>query len=429
VYYRKAYKLTALLLLLLSAPMCAQDTLDFTTVENATLRLYNEGRWKELENLGNTVIQKGFDYYYTRIRTAIAAFENRHYRAAIQHFKKAIDHNGDETLAYEYLYYCYLYSNRPEEAARFAKTFHPELKTYMRPKITRYENFMLAEGGLKLPDSTRQFKTSAFGQYMYGHSVASRFSLTHAVNYVFLPANNFSAHQFQYYLRANLPLKNNWLLSAGAHVFYSDIAISLEAIETFTTQDPPIRPGLPPPPPRTYTALVEQNTHDQLLGVAAGATAIRHLAYADVSGGLSFLLEDTLTQLQANAGVLVYPFRNNNFTVGGTCYLHSEDYLNTVNFGFSPVITTRIYKNLFLNVCYFANRGDNISENTVAFINNSFNRTNWRLTATPYYTFSPRFTAYATFGYEEKVASGTGYNYHYLIGLAGIRFNPFKNNY
>ncbi|NOY38624.1 MAG: hypothetical protein GXO83_13740 [Chlorobi bacterium] len=93
-----------------------QEPGSFADFNNRTYALYEQRQWKDLLKTGREAIHNGYDYYYLRMRMGIAAYERKNYMRAIPHFRKALTFNRTDSVAQEYLYYCYLFSNRKIEA-------------------------------------------------------------------------------------------------------------------------------------------------------------------------------------------------------------------------------------------------------------------------------------------------------------------------
>ena len=108
----------------------AQDTLNSAIVEQKSYQLYLDKNWNELIKFGNRAINSGFDYYYLQIRIGIAYFEKKNYSLAENHFKKVLQFNSDDELAQEYLYYCFIYNGRNEEARMLSRLFKSDLAEF-----------------------------------------------------------------------------------------------------------------------------------------------------------------------------------------------------------------------------------------------------------------------------------------------------------
>ncbi|WP_367328915.1 hypothetical protein, partial [Lentimicrobium sp.] len=61
--------------------------------EALTYRLYAEQKWDSLLTTGEQAINEGWDYFYIRLRTGIAAFELQRYARAARHLEKAREFN------------------------------------------------------------------------------------------------------------------------------------------------------------------------------------------------------------------------------------------------------------------------------------------------------------------------------------------------
>jgi len=70
-----------------------------------TYQLYNEENWYQLTEVGQEAVKNGLDYFYLRIRMGIAYFHLKNYRKAATHLEKALDFNGADASALEYLYF------------------------------------------------------------------------------------------------------------------------------------------------------------------------------------------------------------------------------------------------------------------------------------------------------------------------------------
>jgi hypothetical protein len=84
--------------------------------ETLTLRLYYEQKWDSLLTMGEEAIDKGYDYYYMRVRVGEAAFYKQRYVRAAGHFEKALQFNTGDEYATRLLYKSYHYSGRADEA-------------------------------------------------------------------------------------------------------------------------------------------------------------------------------------------------------------------------------------------------------------------------------------------------------------------------
>src|SRR6185312_10998750 len=143
-----------LLVVLTCVDVVAQDTLTGLSVEQKSYQLYQDKKWKDLVKFGNKAIKKGYSYFYIQMRVGIAYFERKQYCLAESHFRKALSFSPNDELAQEYLYYCYIYMGRNEDARMLSKHFSKELATKTGVSKQSAVGFVMFEGGTKITDST-----------------------------------------------------------------------------------------------------------------------------------------------------------------------------------------------------------------------------------------------------------------------------------
>ena len=87
---RKSINFLFFSLLLFSIKGIAQEKVDYQFIDSITYRYYLEKNWKELVDVSKTGLKNDIDYYYLRMRTGIAYFEQGNYLKAEKQFKKAL---------------------------------------------------------------------------------------------------------------------------------------------------------------------------------------------------------------------------------------------------------------------------------------------------------------------------------------------------
>ncbi len=139
-----SYKIMLLGFLLLSLPssLFSQnpkpentnlDHIDFNSVDQETYKYYNLKNWDSLIIIGREAIKQNIDYYYLRMRLGTAYYEKRNYMKAANNFEKALKFSGADATAFEYLYYCYVFTNREEDARLLSKQFPESLNKKINP--------------------------------------------------------------------------------------------------------------------------------------------------------------------------------------------------------------------------------------------------------------------------------------------------------
>jgi tetratricopeptide (TPR) repeat protein len=122
------HKLIFILIFLVSLFGMAQDTITYKYINDNSYIYYMEGNRKELKKITQLALKNNIDYYYLRMRNGIIYYDNNDYTTAIKHFKKALEFNSSDTLAQEYLYYCYVNTKNKKDALLLTKKFNKDLK-------------------------------------------------------------------------------------------------------------------------------------------------------------------------------------------------------------------------------------------------------------------------------------------------------------
>ncbi|RLD59988.1 MAG: hypothetical protein DRJ05_05465, partial [Bacteroidetes bacterium] len=97
--------------------------LNFNSVDHETYRFYILKNWDSLLITGHKAIKQNIDYFYLRMRIGTAYYETGNYMKAANNFEKALKFSGTDPTALEYLYYCYLFTNREQDARFLSKRF------------------------------------------------------------------------------------------------------------------------------------------------------------------------------------------------------------------------------------------------------------------------------------------------------------------
>jgi len=104
--------ITVVLILFLSLSLFSQNNYNYKQIDSLSYNAYLKKDWKTVIKIGKEGLKQDFDYYYLRMRLGIAYYEQEKYRKAAPHFEKALEFNSSDTLATEYLFYSYLFSNQ-----------------------------------------------------------------------------------------------------------------------------------------------------------------------------------------------------------------------------------------------------------------------------------------------------------------------------
>ncbi len=240
----RIYKIIIFIFLFQVTKGIAQDTLNSAIVEQKSYQLYTDKNWTELIKFGNKSIDKDYDYFYLRMRVAIAYYEKKNYCLAEFNFRKALAYNSTDDLALEYLYYCYVFTGRMEDSRKLSKTFSKALAEKIGTKKSSSIGFINLEGGTKINNNStffdpktntnqNYFNPATYFQLSLNHYVKNKFSLLHAFSSYGQQYNSANPEfnnpqiyasndikQLQYYLKATIPIKDNWMISPSVHVIH-----------------------------------------------------------------------------------------------------------------------------------------------------------------------------------------------------------------
>lgn len=141
------FLLVFLFMPLLPVTVKAGEKPDFSRIDSLTYRLYLEKQWDSLILVGKQALHDDIDYYYLRIRMGIAYFEKQRYITSISHLTAALAFNKGDLVALEYLYFAYLYSNRPQDAYSLLPAMPETMKKRLNLKTPVIEQARLEAGG------------------------------------------------------------------------------------------------------------------------------------------------------------------------------------------------------------------------------------------------------------------------------------------
>ena len=417
----KPFKIVLFLVLFSSLKTISQNTLNSAIVEQKSYQLYVDKNWNELIKFGNNAINNGFDYYYLQIRIGIAYFEKKNYSLAENHFKKVLEFNSDDELAKEYLYYCYTYNGRNEEARMLSKSFGNDLSEKIGTNKQSKVGFLLFEGGTKISNSADYynkdtkvnsffFNPPVYLQFGLNHFIKNRISLFHAITLYKQLSFIGDSRQFQYYIKASIPIKNNWLISPSVHLLNSKLTTEIAG-------PPPSTLHIGPPPRKIIT----ETRSNAVIGSIAIQKTINKFT---VSIGTTVSNIANKTQLIHSGFVSYSVLGNSKFVFGCTGYVHTINNYSTTYVAVSPFIYVQPFHKLSIKASYFINKGTNIIEDNGYLVNNSFDLTTSRWSGLVNLNLNKKVSIYGLYQLEYKTEATQLFNYHYNVIVVGIKVTP-----
>lgn len=385
----------------------SQESFNPSTVDEKSYQLFMEKNWHELIRYGNLAVKNGYNYFYMQMRIAIAYYEIENFNLAEKHFKNALHFNLEDELAQEYLYYCYTHTGRYEQARLLSKNFSNELGEKIGTAKKSDIDFIMAEGGTKIADSSNYYNTytkqqsnffnpATYFQVGLNHTIKNTVSVFHAATIFNQQSYPGFVNQNQYYLKVSIPTNNNWLINTSIHFVNLNYTASLfQGKKNSTTKS------------------------NYFVGSISAQKIINRFTF---SAGTT--LSNINKTTQYNSGFLTYSFfGNNKLIIGCSGYFITSDNYKTKNTAIIPFIYIQPINKLSVKVNYMLNKNENIIEDNGYLINNSSDLTKSKLSILSSFYFNKNFSMYGLYQLENKEESFQLFNYKYNVIIFGIKYS------
>jgi len=404
----------SIILFFLAKEIFSQDTLNSNAVETTSYRLYVDKNWKQLISFGEKALDKGFDYYYLRLRVGVAHYELKNYREAQMHFWKAYRFNSTDDILMEYLYYCYIFNGQYDEARNFSKKLSPSLAKKLKTDKAPFLDYLLLEGGIKTTSQVG-LADAYYGQFGLGHHIGKNVSFFHAATLFGQKSQKSNLDQKQYYVSANVPIKKSWLISPAFHLLNRTITYNPPPKQQMPPPWMPQPPKQPlPPPPSTVNYFV------------SSLSIKKSVSKFDIEICTTISNIDSLRQAQGNISLSYFPFGNNKLFFSGIAYVQKESIANDFKYAFSSSLTAVPFSKVILSASYLYNQAYHISEMNGYIANNSSDLTTSRIAFMSNFILSSHVNFYLLYQLENKSQNNstnnisTNYSYNNFIG--GLKF-------
>ena len=381
--------LLILILFFLCASLSAQEQ-DFRYYDQLTYDLYQQKHWKELVKVGKEAMHEGYDYYYMQIRIAIAYYELKRYFLAEQFFINALNENNNDPAALEYLYFCYLLTNRELEAATLVEQ---KDELFNLSSVKPYQLVL----GLHTDNGYKFSSKSGIGDVHYfslgiTHKILPKTAFFHSynrlnckiINYyqqgrrVMEAKNNLIQHG--YYVNAKINFAHGWILTPAYHV----------------------------------QNLPSINLSNHLLSI--GLTKRWRKWHYSFTYNYSSI--NDFIQNQYTGGIILNPFGNLDLSLGIDFTYHQQEYLNENIFAY--LISGRILKSIWISGKYQLGNMYHFSEDDGYYIFNGLDVINSRVGLSLIAYWNLRNSLFITFLQENKFSSFYQYDYKHLVLSGGI---------
>jgi hypothetical protein len=364
------------------SPAIGQKSQSFIEVDTATYHAYLDSNWDEIIKLGNQAIDNDIDYYYLRLRLAYAYFMKNKYLMAIPHYKKVLEFSNIDATALEYLFYCYSYTSRENDAEKLVSQFTPSLKSFLKKDNSKFisELSLVSTLGSGADDSLKeeinQTAPSAIegSQTLLNSYMNFNFSISHRI------ARSFILHH-----SVNLLYKDEYVYAVvNAVPYISESQIIRQINYHFAADITPVS-GLTLSPvlsyinyriPIFYTYGVgtgkdrEVYRYDTHQEIAFGMKASQHAGIFKISVAGSHSNLNLCEQNTAAISLTALPLGNLNLYITANAYMHfqkqndsgMQQFFQSVLLGFRP------FKHLWIEgyttIGSFSNLYDPFSELT-----------------------------------------------------------------
>lgn len=410
--------------------------------EVLTYRLYTEQKWDSLLATGEQAIGEGWDYFYIRLRTGIAAFELQRYARATRHLEKAWGFNSYDEFTISLLIKSYLYSGQPDKARRFQKNLPSDNSSRAANRL--FKPLIYLETGPAFSDHSSRFdQHRQTGDGLYSEAYLNKNSF-YSLAGAMIPAGsslmiNAAVSAMNYNKTRRVDITGFDTLSGNYSVRQSEAYLSPSLIIGRKIR---ISPAFRLSDVRYSNPLQSDDSIVARMIGPPGNTKYDDIAFGgeisylspvwEASAGLWSLHVDQLKVTQASLGCMVRPFGNLNLYSNTTITLNQNDY--SQNLIFSQMLGGRILPALWGEALFTAGNLTGSAENNLQIFYNAFDKTKNRIAARliyihrDYLRFSLRAQLFLRDGTElffPEPAMGKIYHYNYqtLSITGGLTWN------
>jgi len=392
-------------------------------LEKITRDLYLTGDWESLTDLSEKINSDHFVTYEIEYRLAVAYYSTGNYFDSAEQFEHIISkYNIKNDLINEYLYYSYLFSGRQQDALLVAKDFPFHLQVKTATKKYRFIDDISAEGGLKLSSS----KDLGIDNLTYfsggiGQQLGYRTKLNHAFTNITQDYIDFNYKQKEYYGSIRFQISKGLTLIPSYHY-----ANTVKEEFTYDQNDPYYDDDR-----MNSSGFDRSETNSN--STTSIHTNIFHLAIKKqwnrffISPNIVYISSNDnqsgsydKMQYGVNTGLSLKP-AHDKLWIGGGVDLIDNGFDNDLIWNVKAyyAIGTKAY----LYVRYLsANTSDFVLEDAMYYYNAVSTMKN-NLSSTFGYHFSPQFSWYINYQFENAEDTNYQMNFNYNTIITGIKFD------
>lgn len=310
----------------------AGEPMDFVTVDSLTYSYYSTGNWNELIKTGKEAVKQGYDYYYLHIRMGIAYYHTQTWYKAEKSFKRALKKSPNNQVALEYLYWVYVEQGNQLMANEVYKSLGTDAREDIKNKRFMPVSDISVDGGVKFSANPSVAGNVYFVGGGLGHKIGYNLQLQQ--NYMYVTQNNNdwgNYYQHQYFIGGNGYVKKGWQIDFGTHL--ANYHSTLQFMDTFTVYQ------LGPPPaigqPRIDSVF---NHHDNWTGKYLLNSWVSSFGFTKsinrfkVGGFVNFQYEweDPDYNINIKEDIKILHYMGTNLVYQGTAQRERNDVKNTL---------------------------------------------------------------------------------------------------
>lgn len=438
------YRITIIALMLIASTSFAQKDLTVEYVDTKTLEYFETQQWEKLIRIGERALENGIESYLLRVRLGIAYYELEKYFGAIPHFEKAVATGYADGVTKEYLYYCYIYTGREEDANEILFDMSPNRREKLRPLINDFINDVKGDAGFSFsndetknasidldgPDNAYGEQTMNGNQFFFDVGIGQLPLRWFKINYAFTYLNidrqkqimfnnerftdDYKQKQGQLFNEFRFLATHGLVISPSGHYInsketsmnatydslsyrYNSISMGYDSLRFYYTLD---------------DAKVEQDNFVLSLSVFKWFSIFK----AGVSGSFSYL--NSKHQSQYGASFTVFPLSKPYLYLSSNAVVHNQNSVS--NLIFTQSAGGRIIDNLWLEAFTTFGKMNNYNEQNGFIVYNNPDVIKLKYGAELRYYFPFNMSAYFVYAGQNRekkylTYSLSGYNNNFPV--------------
>ncbi len=197
-------RITGLWIIILPLTVFSQERNQPVNPDLKSYNFYLLSQWDSAAYYGNLALTQNTDHYYLRMRMGIAYYFQNNFFLATEHFGKALSFEPASLDAKKYLYHCYIFTNRLNQAGALIKRLNGNEKPYFPEYPSAGIQTFFISAGNKISDQKSIKGNQLFFSSGVSHLIKPGLQIHHQLTYLKQDlVKSISVNQFQYYCAAS----------------------------------------------------------------------------------------------------------------------------------------------------------------------------------------------------------------------------------